>query len=124
MAGQYTQILEIIAEDEAEAGSTPVVGLRIRNLGVFTQTICAGGHVRTAAGEVVANLTFDPECLEIRADHSRVFYTSFTMPNRDVIIYGVSMLGYFADDSMEKAVAVKRVEPQFKNLSVSYRKGS
>lgn len=123
MKGQFTKILEIIAEDSAREGDTPIVGIRIKNLTAFTQLIGVEGHVEPPWQDLLFNGQLQ-YWLEIKPGKDRLFYSQFTMPPNNVIITAYSLLGYEPDDMLTKNVALAKLEPIFLRLVVNYHKGA
>lgn len=105
MAGTYTDIVEIVAPDEAVAGSVVSAQVRIKN------RHSASIHIYAVAVLDSEDRFIDWLDSWVSPGQTKTFYGSFTMPSQDVTIHAYSYYeasdGYlYWDDAREKEVSV------------------
>lgn len=84
MAGTRTEIVEVIAPSEADAGDLVTVEAKVKNLTTADLEVLVGGFLEGYGFST--EIWFSPEYISIPKGEIRSFTYEFTMPNEDVII--------------------------------------
>jgi len=77
-AGNYTDIVAIIAPSEAAAGDLVSIEIRVKNIWTGSFYIAVTGRYNGV------NISFSPDYAAVGAGATYSFTTSFTMPNNDI----------------------------------------
>jgi hypothetical protein len=117
MSGTYTDVVEIVAPDSAQAGQTVSVTIKIKNKSSYYFTVACIG-VWDSQERFIDWLTAD-----IAPGVTQSFSGSFVMPNQSVTIHGYSYWwgsdGYWHfDDEMTKGVNLSALTPQISEFQI------
>ncbi|MBA7601284.1 hypothetical protein ES703_08351 [subsurface metagenome] len=111
--GPYTQIIGATYPGEAQEGELVTIGVTVKNISTTTQRIFL-----TAAVVQGVRINFSPDEATVSPGRTFTSSGSFTMPNRDVLIYIWSLIwsglynAWVPDDEWGLEIALKGVPPE------------
>ena len=116
MAGNYTDIIEIGAPDDAVSGDTVNVYARVKNLWPYTLDMWV-------AGVVDSETRFIDQVAHVGAGDTYTFRGAFLMPGSKVTVniyvyYGTAQ-GYILDDSGSKDVDLAELVSEFSQFEIT-----
>lgn len=94
MAGEKTEVTEVVVPSSAQAGAAVSVQVKIKNTTDSPLTVMAGGALEYGVTPWPA-ISFTDGSTEIAAGEEESFSGSFTMPQSDVTVHGY---GYYYDE--------------------------
>lgn len=117
MAGQYTEIVEIVAPETAGAGEQVSIVVRVKNLGSYAFYIAA-----TAVFDAT-QFPVSPEYATVGAGQVQSFSGSFIMPSNAVrvTVWSWYWTGseWHLDDERSVDIALAQLAPEFSQLEIA-----
>lgn len=123
MAGEYTEITELLVASEAAAGSFTAIRVTIKNTSIYRMGVMVGAWLDYGVTPW-SEISFSYNYVDLNPGESHTFDGAFMMPDSDVTIHAYSYwygddYAWHPDDEVTKKVSLTELVPTFSEFGVT-----